>query len=277
MRRRTRTSLLFVVTLLAAASAASARQRATAELVSSVATAARGQTFEVAVKFKIDTEWHLYWLNPGDTGRAPNIEWTASAGVTVGRPLFPVPQRIVSFAGMVPMTAYGYEHELVLLVPVTVGPEVQGPIELKAEADWIACKQECVAENQDLSLSIPVGDQAAPANQADFARWRALQPKREGGPKVEVTLSDDRTRGRLRVEVPEGLTPTALFPPEAPFAQFESPAVVEEGERKAYVASFRVLPGKHADRTDLMVVVFTDSAGKSVAYEVPCTFAMGLR
>src|ERR1700755_1591095 len=65
-----------------------------AELVSDVESVQPGQPFLVGVRFKIDSDWHIYWKNPGDSGIPPKITWNLPPGFTVGDLQWPVPKRI---------------------------------------------------------------------------------------------------------------------------------------------------------------------------------------
>ena len=52
------------------------------ELVSEVQSIAPGETFWVGLRQRIAPGWHTYWMNPGDSGEPPRIEWTLPAGFT---------------------------------------------------------------------------------------------------------------------------------------------------------------------------------------------------
>ena len=249
-----------------------AADRVKADAVASVATAAKGQTFDVALRFKIAKDWHLYWINPGETGQAPRVTWTAPAGVTVGDLKFPVPEKLITESML---ATYGYEHELVLLAPVTVGPEVKGPIELKADVDLIVCKSECESESEKIALSIPVADASTPANEADFATWRAQQPQRDNPPKADVKIAADRKAGEVRIELPKGAQAAGFFAPAVPFADFEpSSQTVTEGDKQFHVTRFRVLPGDHKDLAEVAILQVKSADGKVISYEIPCRFTM---
>ena len=60
---------------------------------------------------------------PGDSGLTPKIKWQLPAGIKAGDIHWPYPQRLNTG----PLTSYGYEHEVLLLVPVTVDGNFQSP------------------------------------------------------------------------------------------------------------------------------------------------------
>ena len=87
---------------------------ATVTLLSEQPQATPGQTLWLGLRFELIPHWHVYWRNPGASGAAPVIRWTLPEGWTAGDLHWPVPQRI----RVGPLTNYGYEDTVTLLVPV---------------------------------------------------------------------------------------------------------------------------------------------------------------
>ena len=59
-------------------------QHLTAELVALSPAIAPGGTQQVGLVLSLDQHWHVYWINPGDSGEPPKIAWTLPAGITAG-------------------------------------------------------------------------------------------------------------------------------------------------------------------------------------------------
>ena len=51
------------------------------ELLSEVASIVPGETFWLALRQAIAPGWHTYWMNPGDSGEPPRIEWSLPNGL----------------------------------------------------------------------------------------------------------------------------------------------------------------------------------------------------
>ncbi|MDQ8202392.1 thioredoxin family protein [Pelagicoccus sp. SDUM812003] len=139
-----------------------------AELVSEVATVVPGQSFDVALRLKMDPHWHVYWINPGDTGLAPQIEWNLPEGFEVGELRFPAPHKIP----WPPLVSYGYEGELFLLATVSAPQdlEVGSTVRLEGAASWLVCEEACIPGDAKLALELPVtaqGESFAVAPYAD--------------------------------------------------------------------------------------------------------------
>lgn len=143
--------------------------QAIVELVSEIAVIRPGQTFDVALRVKLDPHWHVYWKNPGDAGLAPRIEWELPEGFVAGELEFPVPERIVTPPDFI---SYGYEGEVFFLVQVTAPADlaVGQTLALNAKANWLICESMCIPGNADLSLKLPVtetGESLVPSPWAD--------------------------------------------------------------------------------------------------------------
>ena len=123
-------------------------------LVSEQDAVVPGGTFWVGLDLTLDDGWHVYWQNPGDSGLSPRIKWQLPSGIKAGDIHWPYPQRI----NVGPLTSFGYEHEVLLLVPITVDGNFQSSkdVNLHARVNWLACKNVCVPGRAELNLSLPV-------------------------------------------------------------------------------------------------------------------------
>jgi thiol:disulfide interchange protein DsbD len=108
----------------------------------------------VALHQRIVTGWHTYWMNPGDSGEAPRIEWSLPPGFTVGEFAWPLPDRIRVGSAM----TYGYSESVVLPIPVTPPADlVPGTrVSLTGQASWLVCEKICIPEEAPLALTLPV-------------------------------------------------------------------------------------------------------------------------
>jgi thiol:disulfide interchange protein DsbD len=148
-----------------------------AELVAERTALTPGRPLTVALRMKMREGWHTYWLNPGDSGLPTTLEWKLPAGVTAGPIVWPAPHALP--AG--PLVNYGYEGEvfhLVELMPAaTLAPGT--PVTLAARADWLVCKETCIPEGADLTLTLPVAasSETDPTRGAAIAATRAALPQ----------------------------------------------------------------------------------------------------
>jgi thiol:disulfide interchange protein DsbD len=170
----------------------------TAELVADRTALVPGTTTTIALRLAIDRGWHTYWRNPGESGLPTTLAWRLPPGFAAGDIVWPAPKALP--AG--PLMNYGYEGEVLHLVPLTVpaSASVGDQATLAARADWLVCKETCVPESAELSLELPVANDAEPsrwhgaiaATQAALPRplpaaWNARANAR--GPHVALTLT----------------------------------------------------------------------------------------
>ncbi|MEM9237890.1 MAG: thioredoxin family protein, partial [Verrucomicrobiota bacterium] len=130
----------------------------TASLAADTQSIAGGTDFEVAVVLKHSGHWHTYYLNPGQAGFPPSVEWTLPEGFEAGELRFPTPY-LGEFAGA---PFYGYKGETWFLTTITPPADLAAgaSIEIKAAVDWLACDETFVPGDASLSLKLQTADEA---------------------------------------------------------------------------------------------------------------------
>ena len=164
--------LLFLLLALVGLSLAQAPETKIS-LVSPNSSVKPGSTDMVGIRFEIPSGWHMYWVNPGDAGEPPKVQWTLPAGWSASDLRWPVPQRLVNAAGV----DYGYDGDVTLLTPMKVGTSGG---DLNANLRWLICKDICVPQKGAAKLSMKVGASAV----ADPAGNQAINDARAKLPKV---------------------------------------------------------------------------------------------
>ncbi|MGC2636981.1 MAG: thioredoxin family protein [Acidobacteriaceae bacterium] len=143
----------------------------------------RGDQFDAGLDFKLESGWHVYWTNAGDSGEPPKIDWKLPPGITAGPMQFPAPKRLP----LGPLMDFGYENEVVFPLsmqvakmsdPVDVGSE---PV-IAAHVSWLVCREVCIPGKADLQLKrlvapVPEGPWGNQAAEDLIRKFRALVPK----------------------------------------------------------------------------------------------------
>jgi len=106
----------------------------------------------LGIYHKLEQGWHTYWRYPGDSGLPIKVHWTKIVNAVVGDINWPVPTIFKSG----PLVTYGYEKQVLLLIPVTV--QRKEAIELAATIDWLVCRKICIPQRSKVEIKIPVGD-----------------------------------------------------------------------------------------------------------------------
>nr|WP_266003691.1 thioredoxin family protein [Paucibacter sp. PLA-PC-4] len=186
-----------------------------------------GKPAWLGLLIKHQPHWHTYWRNPGDSGLPTRMDWQLPAGVTVGEIQWPTPQRLP----VGPLVNYGYEGELLLAVPLTIGPEFKGgSLKLQMMADWLVCKEVCIPESGEFALDLPVAAATA-GHAAQFERARAGLPQ---ALQARIAAAVEGQQVALRIEgLPAAWRGRELqaFPEEAGvFDHAAAPTLQWEGE-----------------------------------------------
>jgi DsbC/DsbD-like thiol-disulfide interchange protein len=172
-----------LVSLLAAGTAGIAApvqgKHARIELLSQQTAVAPGANLLLGVHFLLEPGWHIYWVNPGDSGQPPVFQWQLPAGFSAGEIEWPRPERMQS----TPQLAdYGYHDQTLLLATISVPQSwatTGHTAEIGLDANWLICREICLPDHAQLHLSLPFASKAAidPASAAIFAHTQKLLPK----------------------------------------------------------------------------------------------------
>src|SRR5688572_9878405 len=144
--------LVFVAAVSSATPAAADTDSVQATLLADADAAAPGREFTLGVRLKMKPRWHTYWVNPGEYGTPTRVKLTGPAGFEFGAVQWPLPTKIDAPGGV----SYGYEDEVLLLVPVKVSKDVPagGSATLDADVSWLSCKEECVPGKAKLTVTL---------------------------------------------------------------------------------------------------------------------------
>ena len=174
-----------------------------------------GKTVWVGLQLQHQPDWHTYWKNSGDSGLATSLSWTLPAGVLAGDIAWPLPVKIP----IGNLANYGYKDTVLLPVPLTITPDFKPSVlnpelEIKLQASWLVCKLECVPQDGDFVLRIPVKGSTAIHGAAFDAAFKA-QP--EALPQAGSVAIEDRTLKVSVMGLPASLQGQTLeFFPETP-------------------------------------------------------------
>ena len=158
-----------------------------------------GETFWLGLQIQHQAHWHTYWRNPGDSGLATELRWQLPEGLKPGNLIWPAPQKIPVGS----MANYGYEGTVLLVTPVQVAPkfkanEASSDITVQLHASWLVCKQECIPQEGDFVVRVPVKGSSVMAPEA-FHAALANQAQMLTG-KHEAVIAEDGRTLTLKVE-----------------------------------------------------------------------------
>ena len=200
--------LVLPVRSQAAESSAVVSARATVTLVSDTDHIAPGVPFRAGLRLRLAPGWHTYWQNPGDAGIPAELNLTLPTGASAGPIAWPAPDRLME--GVI--ATYAYTGELLLPVRVIPG-DGAGPMTLRAEANWLVCKDICVPESGNFTLDLPSG---APAPSAQAALFTAADRRTPRAAGWRATISPDASLRVEGTEISSASIAEAWFMPSLP-------------------------------------------------------------
>jgi DsbC/DsbD-like thiol-disulfide interchange protein len=205
-------SALALLCAAGAQAAGSPIPHGTVELVAENQWIAIGHPFYLGLHFQLEKGWHIYWVNPGDSGEPPRVTWQMPPGLSPGAIEWPAPQRLGSSS----VVDFGYEDAVTLIVPVH--PETnlaaQPLAQLGAEIRVLVCREICVPGRTQLSLTLPIRSQPpAPdvRTQDLFAAARREMP-RPVPQNGKFSVDDARDSFVLNANFGSQITQALFFP-----------------------------------------------------------------
>jgi len=207
---------LGVTMLLCAASAQAAGTpipHGTLELIAENQWIAAGRNLCFGLRFQLEKGWHIYWVNPGDSGEPPRVKWQLPAGLTAGAMEWPTPRRFEASS----IVDFGYEDAVMLIVQLHAEPNLaaQQPIRISAGVRLLVCSHEmCIPGKAQLSLTLPIKSQPPPpdARSIDlFSATRKSLPRPvPGNWRFNVAEADDSFA--LTANLGHQITQAIFFP-----------------------------------------------------------------
>jgi DsbC/DsbD-like thiol-disulfide interchange protein len=178
------------------------------ELIAEQSTIPPGTPIWVGLNFQLDSGWHIYWQNAGDSGEPPKVQWILPPGFKAGAIRWPTPKRLGSGS----IIDYGYEGQVLLMVPIEspAASASKALPNISADVKYIVCREICVPGKAHLGLSLP-GPADSSARHALFAQTRATLPK-PLPPDWQPHATSDNDHFYLHVQTGSPQRAAAFFP-----------------------------------------------------------------
>lgn len=210
-------------------------QHARVELLSRQASVKPNSDLQLGVHFILEKGWHIYWINPGDSGQPPSFNWKLPLGFSAGEIQWPRPERLQPSKELLD---YGYDNEVLLPLTIHAPSAIGGrAAEFAADAKWITCREVCIPEHADLHLSLPVGATTSLDQQHSqlFAKTDRLipQPLPRGWNASATSGKDDFV---LTIRAGQPITQADFFPLDPGQIDNAAPQKLQQTSHGAKVA-----------------------------------------
>jgi len=163
----------------------------TVELIAEDQSIAPGRPLYAGLHFQLEPGWHIYWINPGDSGEPPRSTWRLPAGMAAGEMQWPAPKRF----GSATIADFGYDGETMLLVSIRTASSLKPDEAAQIDADIkvLVCREICIPGKARVSLRVPIRPEAPPPdarNREMFAAARKSLPKKTPSEWKVAVLED---------------------------------------------------------------------------------------
>lgn len=163
-----------------------------------------GGTTWIAVRFRIEDGWHLYWNGRNESGSPPSFTADLPKGYSLGDWIWPAPKRHVAPGDILD---HIYEGSVVLMAPLKAPADakVGDQVALKFDVDWVVCDSNmCVSESGSVEATISVKSAVAKGSDAAaFTSARLSHPKPwptdSKNFSAAFTTKDSKTSATIRV------------------------------------------------------------------------------
>ena len=173
-----------------------------------------GRQTYLGLHFQLDKGWHIYWVNPGDSGQPPRVEWQLPTGISAGEIEWPAPRRL----GTSTVVDFGYDDAVMLLVPIRASSTLppNETVKFGAELRVLVCREICVPGKAQVSLSLPIKPmppEVDPRSSELFAAARKSLP-RKAPRDWEFNMSDRKDSFVLTAKLGQRVARATFFPLE---------------------------------------------------------------
>ena len=173
-----------------------------------------GRQTYFGLNFQLENGWHIYWINPGDSGQPPRVEWRLPAGLIAGEIEWPAPRRFRTST----IVDFGYDRAVMLLVPIRASSALptNEAARLDAELSVLVCKEICIPGKAQLSMTLPIKSMPPEADARTselFAAARKSLPQRAPW-NWEFYVSDQKDSFVLTAKIGRQTTQARFFPLE---------------------------------------------------------------
>ena len=236
-------------------------------LLSDAASIQPGKQFLVALHMKLDSGWHTYWKNPGDSGLPLKIQWELPPGFTPGEIQWPIPSRIPE----PPLMGYGYHGDVLFTVPIMPPKTITaGNVRIAGTFDWLECKDICIPGAAKLAITLPVESASRPSSSASLvAAGQGALPTTSLGWDFSASAGKEIV---LTAKPPKEVTFSALefFPNEGLVIESAAPQrlLSRDGTHKLSMAPDPNAEGKPSRLTGVLIYT-SGGARQGVVIDVP--------
>ena len=164
----------------------------TVELVTENISIAPNHDFLAGLHFVLDPGWHIYWINAGDAGEPPRVDWQLPTGITAGDLQFPAPQRLP----LGPLMDFGYVNRVLLPIPMHADASIHpgSKMNLRGQLHFLVCSNVCIPGKAELEHTVSVAAKLRAPNPETEPLFLAAERKLPRALPVGVSVQVQQTK-----------------------------------------------------------------------------------
>jgi len=266
-------AFIFVVFFTSSSFSPALSQTVSTNLVADLSGFNTQNSFALGVLFKIKPGWHIYWQNPGDSGLPTRINFDLPVNFKQGETIWPVPKSIERSGNIID---YGYENEVLLwkIIKLPDGYSAQNKIPVKANINWVSCKEVCKPGNSTLEIEIDPANAAAQSSTELFDKWKKLVPKKSNNDfsyhTTNTSTDGNSTNFTINIDLDNISTDNLQWFPD-PGRELKvsniSHEIIDGGQKAKINFSASLYPGKMLSSPYMKsVVVMRNNQGERKSY-----------
>lgn len=192
-----------------------------------------GQTLKLGLHFQLPKGWHTYWLNPGDSGQALQVQWSSSPLLRIAPLEYPYPDWIQGKS----LVSFGYHDQVTFLTQAFLPPESPAGrnLVIRAQVKWLVCEEICIPQQEELQLKLPIVNQP-PLSNLQGAEIIAEAEKKIPKSLVGSTFKSNPHQKRIRLEIPLSKLPKDFSIQGAKFFPMEKGVLNYSGREKPQIS-----------------------------------------
>ncbi len=200
----------------------------TANLLLNYKSITGNETVLGGIHIKLPAAWHTYWVNPGESGAPIKTSFSFPKGFEPGEILYPTP--VKHTVGGV--TSYVLEEETVLIFPIKISSNLPpGEYELKANVEWLECKEICRPASATVQNKIIIGTISAQSPDAELlSKWQKRIPTTNITLQIKAKWEklNEENKYQLVLIVKSPFTISDFFPYPDESVDIETSTVIEK-------------------------------------------------
>lgn len=207
----------------------------------------------IAIYFKPDPHWHVYWVNPGDSGAAPKFTLTSDTA-DLGSIQWPYPQRLQ----VEHLTNFGYEGDVGYLLSVKPKANAKN-VDIKFKLEWLVCKIECLPGFANLEIRRPVKNGPVSWKKSEFDLLQTFVKRipapSEQGPIHIKSVMYSQNMLMVKINAPD-FSKVDLFPLDGDYVNPQAP--IKNAEKHEFI--FKTNPNQKLPKSLQFVASYEGEA-----------------